>query len=400
MENKGEQYKRSVMMTVLSLSLIISGSNAVSGAIPLMQKHFSGMPTTAVELIVTIPSMASLFIPLLSGYIEKGIGKRLLSLIGLGLAIVGGLIPVFVSSYAPIILSRILLGVGLSLFTPLTVSYIIDLYDKTESNTLLGYRNSVMSVGDTIMLLVAGVLLKISWNLTFAVFLFMLIPFVMIILFMPKKFDHYGIMSETNQNDGQTVTKPKQRTNLAIIIYAIIFLILTLGYSTIFIKLADYMVQNHIGDTSTPSFIFSLLTATSIVAGILYKYIFKMLKNYTTAISSIIAGIALILALLNQSLVWLITFVIIAGFFWGILNPHLTSMMAEKSPEGSVTLSTAIIIFGINLAYLISPYYNEFVGKAVGNLSSQFSLTFAGIVWLIFGILYLIYIYVTRKRTA
>ncbi|EHO51504.1 MFS transporter [Lentilactobacillus kisonensis] len=391
---KGEQYKRSVMLTVLSLSLIISGSNAVSGAIPLMQRHFSNMPTTAVELIVTIPSFASIFVPLLSGYIQKGIGKRSLSLIGLGLAIIGGLLPVFVISYIPVILSRILLGVGLSLFTPLTVSYILDLYDKDESNNLLGYRNAVMSLGDTAMLLIVGVLLKISWHLTFGVFLTLLIPFSMILFFMPKKFDHYSIMSKSGE------VKAKQRTNLAIIIYALIFLVITLAYSTIFIKLADYIVNNHIGDASAASFVFSVLTATSIVAGIAYKYIFKLLKAYTTAISAIIAGISLIIALLNQSLTWMVVFIVIAGFFWGILNPHLTSMMADQSPEGSVTLSTSIIVMGINLAYLISPYYNAFVSKLFHNFSSGFSLTFAGVVWTIFGIIYLIYIYFSQKQKS
>lgn len=60
-----------VIMTVLSLSLFLSGSNAVSGAIPLMQKHFSNMPASSIELIITIPSLASMFIPLIAGFIEE-----------------------------------------------------------------------------------------------------------------------------------------------------------------------------------------------------------------------------------------------------------------------------------------------------------------------------------------
>lgn len=376
-----------VIMTVLSLSLILSGSNAVSGAIPLMQKHFSNMPASSIELIITIPSLASMFIPLIAGFIEEKIGKKLLCLIGLGTTIIGGFIPIFAENYFPILFSRLLLGVGIALFTPVSVSYIMDLYSKDQANALLGYRNSVISLGDTFMLFIAGFLLPISWHLTFAVFSLAIVPFVLLLLFMPKELDHYNI------NVGQLTGKKQlhQRTNAAVITYAILFGVINLSYMAIILKLPTFIVDNHLGTPATASFIISALTFTAIISGLLYRYIYKAWGRYTTEISSLISGLFLLLAIMMGNKYLVGGCIMVAGFFWEILNPHMTGLMAESSPAGSMTLSTAIIIFGINLGDLAAPYFFKFTGSLLHNQSPATALNVAAWLWIIFGILFTVY---------
>ncbi|WP_294604693.1 MFS transporter [uncultured Lactobacillus sp.] len=136
------QQSKKLMIAIMGISLVLSTSGAISGTIPLMEKHFANMPTSTVELIVTIPSFSGIFIPLLAGFIEKVTGKKLLALIGLGITAICGVIPVFTGNYWLILFSRIMVGVGISLLTPLSVSYITDIYDEKRANELLGYRNS------------------------------------------------------------------------------------------------------------------------------------------------------------------------------------------------------------------------------------------------------------------
>lgn len=386
-QSKPVQNNWPVIMTVLSLSLILSGSNAVSGAIPLMQKHFSNMSSSSVELIITIPSLASMFIPLIAGFIEEKIGKKALCLTGLGITIIGGFIPIFAESYFMILFSRLLLGVGIALFTPVSVSYIMDLYTKDKANALLGYRNSVISLGDTFMLFIAGFLLPISWHLTFAVFSLAIVPFIFLILFMPKELDHYNV------NVGQLTDRQqrKQRTNVAVIVYAILFGIINLSYMAIILKLPTFIVNNHLGTPATSSFIISALTFTAIISGLLYRYIYKAWGKYTTAISSLISGIFLLVAIMMGNKYLVGACIMVAGFFWGILNPHMTGLMAESSPAGSMTLSTAIIIFGINLGDLAAPYFFKFTGTVLNSQGPDTALNVAAWLWIIFGILFTLY---------
>lgn len=380
------QHSKKLMITIMGISLVLSTSGAISGTIPLMEKHFSNMSTATVELIVTIPSFSGIFVPLLAGFIEKVTGKKLLALIGLGVTASCGVIPVFTGNYALILFSRIMVGVGIALLTPLSVSYITDIYDEVKANELLGYRNSFINIGSTVLLFLAGYLIKIGWHTAYWVFALALIPFLMTIFWIPKRFDNYSVTVGKDVDQ----QKIKQTTNWQIIGYALLFGIMQISYMGINLKVPSYIVNNNIGDSSTGSFILSLLPVAAIVSGLLYKYIYHAWGKNTTAISATIAGVALgaMLFLRNSYLIG--ACVMISGFFWGIMNPHMTELFALSSPKGSMTLSTSIVIFGINIGGTFAPFIFQFLGSLFHNYSPEMGLIISAAIWIIFGVAFLI----------
>ncbi|MGL5884484.1 MAG: MFS transporter [Bombilactobacillus sp.] len=380
------QRSKTLMIAIMGISLVLSTSGAISGTIPLMEKHFANMSTATVELIVTIPSLSGIFVPLLAGFIEKITGKKLLALIGLGVTAICGIIPVFTGNYALILFSRIMVGVGIALLTPLSVSYITDIYDEERANELLGYRNSFINIGSTVLLFLAGYLIKISWHSAYWVFALALIPFLMTLFWIPKRFDNYSVTVGENVDQ----QKIKQTTNWEIIGYAILFGIMQISYMGINLKVPSYIVNNHIGDSSTGSFILSLLPIAAIVSGLLYKYIYHAWQKNTTAISATIAGVALGATLLLRNAYLIGACVMIAGFFWGIMNPHMTELFALSSPKGSMTLSTSIVIFGINVGGTFAPFIFQFLGTTFHNNSPEMGLLVSSIIWIAFGVIFLI----------
>ena len=380
------QRSKTLMIAIMGISLVLSTSGAISGTIPLMEKHFANMSTATVELIVTIPSLSGIFVPLLAGFIEKITGKKLLALIGLGVTAICGIIPVFTGNYALILFSRIMVGVGIALLTPLSVSYITDIYDEERANELLGYRNSFINIGSTVLLFLAGYLIKISWHSAYWVFALALIPFLMTLFWIPKRFDNYSVTVGENVDQ----QKIKQTTNWEIIGYAILFGIMQISYMGINLKVPSYIVNNHIGDSSTGSFILSLLPIAAIVSGLLYKYIYHAWQKNTTAISATIAGVALGATLLLRNAYLIGACVMIAGFFWGIMNPHMTELFALSSPKGSMTLSTSIVIFGINVGGTFAPFIFQFLGTTFHNNSPEMGLLVSSMIWIAFGVIFLI----------
>lgn len=380
------QHSKKLMIAIMGISLVLSTSGAISGTIPLMEKHFSNMSTATVELIVTIPSFSGIFVPLLAGFIEKVTGKKLLALIGLGVTASCGIIPVFTGNYALILFSRIMVGVGIALLTPLSVSYITDIYDEVKANELLGYRNSFINIGSTVLLFLAGYLIKIGWHTAYWVFALALIPFLMTIFWIPKRFDNYSVTVGKDVDQ----QKIKQTTNWQIIGYALLFGIMQISYMGINLKVPSYIVDNNIGDSSTGSFILSLLPVAAIVSGLLYKYIYHAWGKNTTAISATIAGVALgaMLFLRNSYLIG--ACVMISGFFWGIMNPHMTELFALSSPKGSMTLSTSIVIFGINIGGTFAPFIFQLLGSLLHDYSPEMGLIISAAIWIIFGVAFLI----------
>lgn len=380
------QQSKKLMIAIMGISLVLSTSGAISGTIPLMEKHFANMPTSTVELIVTIPSCSGIFIPMLAGFIEKVTGKKLLALIGLGITAICGVIPVFTGNYWLILFSRIMVGVGISLLTPLSVSYITDIYDEKRANELLGYRNSFINIGSTVLLFLAGYLIKIGWHSAYWVFALAVIPFVMTLVWIPKRFDNYSVTVGEDVDQ----QKIKQTTNWQIIGYAILFGIMQISYMGISLKIPSYIVNNHIGDSSTGSFILSLLPIAAIVSGLLYKYIYHVWQKNITAFSATIAGLALGATLFSRNSYLIGACIMISGFFWGIMNPHMTELFALSSPKGSMTLSTSIVIFGINIGGTFAPFIFQFLGSIFHNYSPEMGLTISALIWIAFGVVFLI----------
>ena len=95
-------------LAILSISLVLTVTTAISTALPAMIAAFKQYPPTQVEMLTTLPTISLLITVLASSWIVKHIGARRATLIGLVLALLAGLVPVFVTQYAAIFISRLL----------------------------------------------------------------------------------------------------------------------------------------------------------------------------------------------------------------------------------------------------------------------------------------------------
>ncbi|WEV73179.1 MFS transporter [Bifidobacterium sp. ESL0790] len=390
------------MVGVLSMSFLLSASNAISGTIPGMEKAFSDISKANVELLTTIPTAGVMVGTVLTGVFSNFLGKKKTVLSGLIIALISGILPTFFPQYWPILVFRFLFGVGMGIFNPLSVSYITDLYEGDRQRRLLGYRNAASNLGDTIMLFIAGFLITFSWNTTYLVFLVLLIPIILIILFVPKEFDNFDINNNAIDEDGtvHVSSKPvKPSTNMKVLFLAVVFLLISLFYNVISLKFANYVVDEHIGDAGTATRIFSFLVLAAIFSGILFERISKVTKRLTVFIFEIIIGVCYVAIAMVHSIPVLMALVLISGFAWGIINPALTSRLADVSPANSMNLSTSIIVITINIGFLISPYFFALFAKLFGNDSPAFAIIVGGVLYLVLAVIDLINVKVDKQLT-
>jgi MFS family permease len=368
---------------ILSISFLMSVSNAVSGTIPLMEKYFSDVSRANVELLIVIPTGGVLLGTVISGLVSNLLGKKYTVIAGLSISLVFGIIPAFIFNYPAILISRAMFGVGMGIFTPLSVSYITDLFPEETRNRLLGWRNSVGAIGDSIMLFIAGFLINISWHTTYLVFLFLLVPILLVMFFVPKHYDN--IVSEDGKEVEEDV-KVKPTTNFGVIQLAFIFLLVCLFYSAISLKLASYVVNNHIGSAAAATRIFGFLVLCSIFSGLIFEKIAKWFGKYTVTIFYIITAISMIVMSFTTSIPVLLVLVLAAGFCNGIINPALTARMVHYSPKGSMNFTTSIIIIGINIGFLIAPYFFQFFGEMIGNAGPANMILWSGIFYVLLAV--------------
>lgn len=107
--------KRSPLLAlgILSISFLMSVSNAVSGTIPLMEKYFSDVSRANVELLIVIPTGGVLLGTVISGLVSNLLGKKYTVIAGLTISMIFGIIPAFIFNYPAILISRAMFGVGM-----------------------------------------------------------------------------------------------------------------------------------------------------------------------------------------------------------------------------------------------------------------------------------------------
>lgn len=373
---------RLLTLGILSISFLMSVSNAVSGTIPLMEKFFSNVSQANIELLIVIPTGGVLLGTVVSGVVSNKLGKKYTVIAGLTISLIFGIIPAFFYNYFSILLSRAMFGVGMGIFTPLSVSYITDLFPEEKRNRLLGWRNSIGAIGDAIMLFIAGFLINISWHTTYLVFLFLLVPIFLVGFFVPKSLDNIVADGDNKEADiSDEDIKPS--TNAQVIKLAGIFLFVCLFYSAISLKLASYIVNHNIGSAAQVTRIFSFLVLCSIISGIVFEKLAKWCGKYTVAIFEIITAIAFVIIPFTKSIPVILVLVLVCGFSNGVINPALTARMVAYSPKGSMNLTTSIIIIGINIGFLIAPYFFQFFGALVHTSDPAMMILYAGLFYIL-----------------
>lgn len=150
-------------MTVMAGSIIAPVLNSMRVAL--------GVAPSSVGLIITTHGLFMALLSPLMGIIIDRKGTKWPYVIGLicyGLAGGAGLL---INSYWVLLASRAFLGIGLAaIFTAITV-WILNTYEGTERDKVMGWRGSAQSLGGVAWPLVGGALGELSWHLPFAVYL-------------------------------------------------------------------------------------------------------------------------------------------------------------------------------------------------------------------------------------
>ncbi|ANZ63584.1 hypothetical protein AYR62_05410 [Secundilactobacillus paracollinoides] len=102
-------------VAILSISLMLMIAPNIAAAIPLMAKTFSSQSASAVQTLSTIPNLGVIFGIFLGEFVTLKIGSKRTVMLGLTIALVTGVLPVIISNYTVVLVSRFLLGFGIGL---------------------------------------------------------------------------------------------------------------------------------------------------------------------------------------------------------------------------------------------------------------------------------------------
>lgn len=294
MASKERSYNNDLklQLTLLSACLVMGAQNAISGMIPEMAKAFSQVSLSTIELITTIPSLFQMIGILISKPVADRIGHKNTMLFGFLFCGLGGVIPTFLPLFGVIFVTRCLFGLGVGFLCASQLVLIIHFFTGHTRSNLIGLNGTFGGIGSAVLTFLAGRLLAISWNSSFAVYIIGFIVGIVSLAFIPN------VPPEKRETaSGQKAAKAPLPAGL--IGLAILDLVAVMMATFYVIKASTYITSNGFGTAAEGSTALAILSIGSLCAGLSYGKARDILGHHaltfffvTCLLGNLIGGLA------------------------------------------------------------------------------------------------------------
>lgn len=356
--------------TILSISMatVMAGA-AISPALGLIAQAFPDASETMIKLILTAPSIMIIPFSFLSSYLTSKITKRTIIMIGLIIYLIGGIGPQLVSSIELLILFRLILGAGVGLVMPLSMSLINDYYEGQERTQMMGYNSAFSNLGGILTMLLAGWLATFGWRVPFNVYFLGLLIFILIFFFLPK-----GEVLPPAKNAVKT------KIPFSVIGYAAAMGGIMLVYYAVATNMALYLEQNNLGGAALAGTVVAFTTVGGMITSLFLVRIELTLKRFVIPI--MLAGMAMAFFFLSftNSIALVIVSVCFIGFGQGALFPIITLKALNKVSLQQADRAVAYTSSFTFLGQFLSPVVLDGVGKIAQTSAIRFQYGFLSIV--------------------
>jgi len=346
--------KISLWVILASATLTVMGGAVIAPVLNQMGDGLGVDPSAARLLITTHGIMIALCSPLVGLLVDKaGIRKPLIfGLLLYGLAGGSGLV---INNYYLLIVSRVLLGISVAMiFTSVTVT-VLNLYEGTQRNKVMGWRGSSNSAGGILWPLIGGSLGVFSWHLPFAAYLMALPLAFLAFLAIPET------QKSTDRSTDGVVDKQESvytlfKRNLVIFLpYGLAFVGNILLYAII-VFIPKLVEQYGI----TNSFYVGTFISTVGLAGGTTSLFYGRIKarlsyNSIVKIATFMWSVGFLL-ISQASVIWLIPVAIICfGIGMGMVIPSISVWVGELVPASFRGRMTSYITLFSYTGQFLSP---------------------------------------------
>ncbi|WP_338214183.1 MFS transporter [Companilactobacillus muriivasis] len=345
-------------IALLSISMLLMAAPNVAAAIPLMSKTFTGQSASAIETISTIPNLGIIVGIFISSILTNFMGQKRTVMLGLLVALIFGITPVFSNNYYIVLISRLLLGFGIGLFNSLAISMISDFYEGDELSTMMGFQNAVNSLGSSVLSFLVGYLIAFGWHATFWIYAIALPILIVFSTFIPNV---------KNKTKEKSKVSKHQHVNLSIILISILTFFIYVFFMVVTVKLADLLTYKNIGTAGQAATILGGFTLVSMIVGLFYGMIHKVLKSLILPLGFLVMTVGFMILTSANTLSAVTSGVMIIGLGFAVIIPYIYTMINVVAPAGSKNLASSIMLIFTNIGVFLSPTLINYLSSFLGN---------------------------------
>ncbi|MGN7409502.1 MFS transporter [Sporosarcina sp. SAFN-010] len=360
--------KRMLAPTIISIAMatVMAGA-AISPAIGLIASNFPNADPILIKLILTAPSLIIIPFSFVSSYLTTKISKRAIVMIGLTIYIISGVGAQFTNTIEMLLAFRFVLGAGVGLVMPLSISLISDHFVGREQVKMMGYSSAFSNLGGIVTMTLAGFLATFGWKVPFNVYWMGAIIFILVYFFLPK--------NEPVQPHG---SGPKKRLPLSVYGYALASGSIMLVYYGIATNMALFLEQGKLGGSSVAGAVISFTTIGGMITSLTLAQLQDALKKFLIPISLLFMGLAFGCLALTSSIPVILTAVCFVGLGQGILFPLINiKALGLVNPLNSDRV-IAVVSSCIYIGQFSSPLVLDSIARSMGHPTIRFQYFFIG----------------------
>lgn len=380
--------KKMLAPTIISIAMatVMAGA-AISPAIGLIASNFPNADPVLIKLILTAPSLIIIPFSFVSSYLTTKISKRAIVMIGLTIYIISGVGAQFTNTIEMLLAFRFVLGAGVGLVMPLSISLISDHFVGREQVKMMGYSSAFSNLGGIVTMTLAGFLASFGWNVPFNVYWMGAVIFILVYFFLPK-----------NEPIKRHSSEPKKKLPLAVYGYALASGSIMLVYYGIATNMALYLEQDKLGSSSTAGIVMSFTTVGGMITSLTLAQLQDSLKKFLIPLSILFMGLAFGSLALTSSIPIILLAVCFVGLGQGVLFPLINIKAIGLVNPLSSDRVIAVVSSCIYIGQFSSPLVLDSLARALGQPTIRFQYFMIAAALLVSVVIMMIFITLNKGK--
>lgn len=383
------------LITCIFLFLCMSGNGVVTPALNVMRTElWSDLPPSTVSFIATLPNLFGIAGALVGGYLAgRYLSWRAALVISFVMYLGFGIAPaVFnLTDFYTVLATRAGFGFGAGMLGPVANALILRIYDEQHGQLVLGWAQSMQSLGGVIMQMLGGFLAAMNPTYTFYAYFIAAIGLLFTFVGVPD------LPLESKKGEKVEKAPIPAYCWLYLIVLGIGVMIVVSGL----MLTSDIMAERGFGGSFGAGIVTSAYTAGGVCAGILFGPLFDKVKQWSVVIGCAVCAVSCITVAFATSAIMLFFGLFFAGVSFIMVRPAVYKIVSMDVTPAQMATMVGLGVAIFNLGTFFTSYYMKACSVFTGGVETTWCPPcVAGVIFAAMAVITAIYLTAKKKKVA
>ena len=303
--------KRTLTFGILMIALVCQINTIASVMMADISAAFPNASTVSVQYVMQSGMIGAFVISLVMSVLTSRFRKKPMILMGLAAIFIGGLLPLLNHSSIWLLdVCGFISGAGQGFLMPLLGALILENYEGTERERMLGLNTTFITGGSALFLMIAGPVCEMGWVNVYFLY-FAAIPVMIIAQLCLAKEEEPRKKADSGRKS--SVSIPARGW-----IQCVLVVLMGIGYTAFPLNLSFLVADKGLGSATTVSIGMTMITVISALIGLVFPQLIRASRLYISTAAAVFGLAATLIIISASNMASIYAGTALAGIFFGI----------------------------------------------------------------------------------